>query len=144
MRQSISDYLQTKFCTFLQWLSNSQILNAIQNNLILQKHWIDLKRLNASYFVFKYSDKYRFKRTFQDFVWFELGFGLQNKYLYCRWKNCFLRLNRLKIQNYSITDLDLWFLSEDTSSIYIRYYSFIIIRWLAKTSHCAVWNMTDM
>ena len=30
-----------------------------------------MKRLNASYFVFKYSDKYRFKRTFQDFVWFE-------------------------------------------------------------------------
>ena len=71
MRQSISDYLQTKFCTFLQWLSISQISNAIQNNLILQKHWIDLKRLNASYFVFKYSDKYRFKRTFQDFVWFQ-------------------------------------------------------------------------
>ena len=78
------------------------------------------------------------------FVWFGLGFGLQNKYLYCRWQNCFLRLNRLKIQNYSITDLDLWFLSEDTSSIYIRNCPFIIIRWLAKTSHCAVWNMTDM
>ena len=71
MRQSISEYLQTIFCTFLRWLSIWQILNAIQNNLILQKHWIDLKRLNATYFVFKYSDKYRFKRTFQDFVWFE-------------------------------------------------------------------------
>ena len=30
-----------------------------------------MKRLNASYFVFKYSDKYRFPRTFQDFVWFQ-------------------------------------------------------------------------
>ena len=48
------------------------------------------------------------------------GFGLQNKCLYCRWQNCsriFLRLNRLKIQNYSIVDLELWILSQNTSSI---------------------------
>ena len=45
---------------------------------------------------------------------FGLWFWLQNKYLYCRWQKrsrIFLRLNRQKIENYSLTDLELWFLS---------------------------------